>query len=79
MKIWLTEIKAICPIRNELITWCGPNVEAFTHSLAQEYCYTSGLGYCKVVGELISEIPCKDGTHEADFSKIVNYDDNQLN
>lgn len=37
MKIWLTEIKAICPKRNELITWCGPNVEAIIDDRQKEW------------------------------------------
>lgn len=51
MKKWLTEIKAICPERGELITWSGPVIEAGTLEEAQHYCNNNGLGYCKVVGE----------------------------
>lgn len=57
MKIFLTELKAIDPIDQELKTWCGPNIEAETFELAEQYCQDNGLGYCTVIGELIQEIP----------------------
>ena len=41
---------------------------------AQEYCELNGLGYCKVVGELIAEIPCKEGTYEPDFNNMIDYE-----
>lgn len=74
MNTYVTEIHAICPIRDELVVWCGPNVPGITAKDAQRYCNENGLGYCKVIGQLVSEIPCKPGTHEADFSKQINYD-----
>lgn len=75
MKTWCTEIKAIDPIDGQLKSYAGPNVNAPTWSLADDYCQTHGLGYCKVSGQLIAEIPCKPGTYEADFSKQIDYDE----
>ena len=53
MKTFVTEIRAMDPISNELRTYCGPEIEAISFKLAEEYCQLNGLGYCKVVGELM--------------------------
>lgn len=74
MKTWGTTIYAICPLTGEMRTYGGPNIEAPTRKLAFEYCQNNGLGYCHIEGELVAEIPCKPGTHEADFSKMVDYE-----
>lgn len=78
MKIWITEIKALDPASGEMKTWGGDNVEAPTFEMAQNWC-NENKGYLKVIGELIAEIPCKAGTYEADFSKIIDYDNKQNN
>lgn len=78
MKIWVTEIKALEGRTGEMKTWCGENVEAPTCELAQQWC-DENKGYLKVIGELVAEIPCKEGTCEADFSKMVDYENIQNN
>lgn len=78
MKIWLTEIKALDPLTDEMKTWGGDNVAAPTFQMAQQWC-NENKGYLKVIGEFIAEIPCKEGTYEADFSKMVDYDNTQNN
>lgn len=55
MKTFVTEIRAMDPISNELRTYCGPEIEAISFKLAEEYCQLNGLGYCKVVGELMTD------------------------
>jgi len=76
--IYITEIKALS--RNgELKTWAGPNVPGISFKDAEEYCQRNGLGYCRVIGLLESEIPCKPGTYEPDFSKEVDYSKYRLN
>jgi hypothetical protein len=81
MKIWLTEILAIDPNNPErgLVKWCGPDIKALTEQHAKEYCQNNGLGYCRVIGELVMEIPCKKGTYEPDFNNAVDYEQSQLN
>lgn len=74
MKYYTTKIRAIDPETGEMATWGGPNIEALSPGLARQYCDTHGLGYCEIDGELVSEIPCKPGTYEADWSKRVDYD-----
>jgi hypothetical protein len=79
MKLFSTSITAINPITGHLTKYCGPNIPAISWKEADYYCQHNGLGYCKVDGELIAEIPCKDGTYEPDFGKTINYDNIQNN
>ena len=74
MKYWVTEIKAIKPGTGELRTYAGPTVPGISIGDAMAYCENHGLGYCTVLGELISEIPCIEGTYEPDWDKQVDYD-----
>lgn len=64
MKRWCTEIQAIDPNATDkgVILWFGPYVEANTLEEAKKYCQER-LGYCKVVGELIEEIPWSVAEH----------------
>jgi len=64
MKRWVTEIKAIDPNAPDkgVILWFGPYVEANTREEAEKYCQER-LGYCKVVGELVEEIPWSIAEH----------------
>lgn len=57
MKKWVTSISAIDPRDGVMKKWCGPEVIAETHEEAQKYCEENELGYCKVMGLLICEIP----------------------
>lgn len=79
MKLWVTEIKAVKPSTGELINFCGPEVPGINLQDAQNYCENNGLGYCKVIGELIAEIPCKEDSCEPDFENMADYENTQLN
>jgi len=70
-----TEIKAIDPADGELKAWCGPSIDAISPGMAKLYCQQNGLGYCKITGQLISEIPCKEGTLDPDWNKQTDYDE----
>ncbi len=74
MKQYITEIKALSPIDGEIKTFAGPEVPGISFSDAQSFCENNGLGYCKVIGELVAEIPCKHGTYAADFSKMIDFE-----
>lgn len=78
MKYWVTEIKAICAQEGIMKAFCGPNIQALSLEEAHHYCQTNGLGYCHVIGELVSEIPC-DENYNPDFTKEVDYTKTQLN
>jgi hypothetical protein len=69
--MWVTEILAFDPATGFMKKWCGPNVPGINHEDAERYCQQNELGYCQVLGELVAEIPCKEGTNEPDMGKIV--------
>lgn len=79
MKLYVTSIEAICPTDGSLKSWGGPHVPGISFADAELYCQRNGLGYCKVEGILLSEIPCKDGSYEPDFTKEVLYGKVNLN
>lgn len=79
MSLYVTEIRALSPIDGELKTYGGPNVPGVSFADAQNYCEGNGLGYCKVVGKLIAEIPCKKDSYTPDFDKQINYETTELN
>ena len=60
MKTYATVIEAINPHTGRLASWAGPNIPGVTETDAQGFCDTHGLGYCKVIGELVMEIEFKD-------------------
>jgi hypothetical protein len=78
MKLWCTEIKALCPHTGEMKTWGGDDVAAPTWELAQQWC-NENKGYLKVIGELIAEIPSDAETYEADFAGRVDWEVIQSN
>ena len=77
--MYVTEIIAISPITGSLITFAGPNVPGVNIATAQEYCQANGLGYCNVIGKLVMEIPCKEGTHIPDMKGAIDYDNINMN
>lgn len=79
MKKWATKIIAVDWRDGEVYDWCGPDIEAPSEKLAQEYCDKNGMGYCKVIGELLSDGPCIKGTTIPDKSKLTDYTLEQKN
>jgi hypothetical protein len=72
MRKWSTEIRAIDPRTGELCNWIGPTIDAPSWVLAQRYCDRNELGYCRVAGELIGEMPCNpDGS--PDFTRKIDF------
>ena len=55
MNLYVTEIRALNPHTNEMRLWQGPHVKGISFEDAQKYC-DNNIGYCKVVGLLVSEI-----------------------
>ena len=70
--VFCTELKAVDPRDGKLKNWCGPNVPANSIEEAIEY-VTNNCGWLTVTGELISEIPTKGDSFDADWAKEVNY------
>jgi len=79
IKTWVTEIEAIHPFDGVLKKWAGPEVPGITIKDAQDYCENNSLGYCRVIGELIAEIPCKENTFEPDFKNLIDYENTRNN
>jgi hypothetical protein len=78
MKLWETIITAVDPITGCLTRYQGPHIEAFTPSLAHQYCQTNGLGYCKITGErIVSEVTTHTKTGK--ITRIIDFDDHQNN
>ena len=73
MRYWTTHIKAIDPADGQLKTWFGPNVPGITYEDAELYCEQNGLGYCKVIGELVKEIPIQKDSITPDWSSAVDF------
>lgn len=73
MGLWATKIRAINPKDGNLVVWHGDNISAFTEKMAREILDNTGRGYMEIVGELVAEIPCKEGTIEPDFSRMIDY------
>lgn len=79
MNLYCTLVTAISHKDGELKNYIGPNVPGISFADAQDYCENNGLGYCKVNGLLVAEIPCKDGTLEPDWDKMIDYEKKNLN
>lgn len=74
MKIWLTQIEAIDPNDGELKIWAGPKVFGITLKFAELYAEQNGLGYCKIIGEFITSVPCKSDSALDDLGNRLDYD-----
>jgi len=74
MKKFVTELRAIDPKDGVLKTWCGQHIQVISIKDAQNYCEQHGIGYLKVIGELISEIPTKKDGITPDWNKEINYE-----
>ena len=73
LNTYITELKAICPIDGTLKTWAGQNIQALSFSDAERICQTNGMGYLKVVGQLVSEIPYDPQTNEIKWDAAKEY------
>lgn len=76
MNLYTTTIKAICPNDGKLKNYSGPYVPGITYKDAENYCELNELGYCKVDGLLVSEIPCKEGSIKPDWENRIDYNTN---
>ena len=73
MKLWVTELKAIHPTKGILTNYMGPYIEADSLELAEKHCEENGLGYCKVIGELDSELDYNTATEIKNFSEKLKH------
>lgn len=75
MNTYTTIIKAIDPKDGKLKTYSGPHIPGITFKDAENYCNRNGLGYCKIDGILVSEIPTNH-IGEPDFEREIYYTQN---
>ncbi|MNI02257.1 hypothetical protein D3C87_1300810 [compost metagenome] len=73
MKTWVTKIKAINPVKGNLTEYMGPYIKADSFELAEKHCEENGLGYCKVIGELESELDFDTLTQIKNFSEKLKH------
>ena len=66
-KWYITELRAICAACGELKTFIGPEVPGISFEDADNYCQTNGLGYCRVIGELVAKIPWDESKPRIDY------------
>lgn len=74
MKIWSTEMQVLNQKTKELHRVEGMNVKAFTREKAQELLDKYDYHYLILCDEIVAEIPCKPGTLEPDWNKIIDYE-----
>ena len=72
IRLWCTEFMAIRVSDGELIKYSGPNVPGINWVDAQNWCHENA-GHLVVIGELVEEVPCFEGTYIPDFANAVNY------
>lgn len=74
MRYFETLIKAVDPETNELLTWQGPHIPAYTEEEAKDYVQRNGLGYCKITGQwIVSEVPT-DEQGKPIWNKLTNFE-----
>ena len=79
MNLYTTEIIAICPTTGELLKWGGPRVPGISFKDAEDFCQRNGLGYCRVKGKLVADIPTTENTASPDWSQMKEYGNENLN
>jgi hypothetical protein len=70
--LFITEIIAKDPIDGIIKKWGGPNIPANTFEEAESFAQKYGLGYCKIVGQLMEEIEISDKEFENIVRGIAN-------
>jgi len=60
MKYYATKFQAIDPQDGKLKTWMGNDIPAISWEAAEKYCQKNGLGYLRIIGELVMTIPEKN-------------------
>lgn len=74
MKIWTTEMQVLNQQTKELHWVEGMRVKAFTREKAQELLDRYNYHYLILGDEIVAEIPCKPGTLEPDWNKMIDYE-----
>lgn len=79
MKLWHTQMQVLNQQTKELHWVEGMRVIAPTRQKAQDLLDKYNYHYLVLVGEIIAEIPCKPGTNEPEWNRMIDYDIIQQN
>lgn len=74
MKMWSTLMQVLNQKTKELHWVEGMKVKAPTKEAAQRLLDKYDYHYLVLGDQIIAEIPCKPGTLEADWNKMIDYD-----
>lgn len=74
MKRWSTEMQVLNQYTKALHWVEGMVVIAYTRELAQKLLDKYNYHYLVLGDEIVCEIPCKSGTLEPDWNKMVDYE-----
>lgn len=79
MKLWSTEMQVLNQQTKELHWVEGMKVRSPTRESAQKLLDKYNFHYLVLGDEIIAEIPCKEGTLDPDWNRMVDYDVIQCN
>lgn len=79
MSIFCTSMKVWDKVFNQFVVIDGPRFEAPTWNLAEEILEKEGYRWLTIIGELVSEIPCKKDSFTPDWDNQIDYKKIQQN
>lgn len=74
MKLWDTSMQVLNQQTKELMWVEGMRVKAFTREKAQEILDKYDYNYLVLGDEIVVEIPCKPGTYDPDWEKMIDHE-----
>lgn len=74
MKLWDTQMQVLNQETKELHWVEGMRVRPFTREKAQSILDKYDYHYLVLGDEIVAEIPCKPGTYDPDWNKIIDYE-----
>lgn len=79
MPFFCTQMQVVNQKTKELVWIDGMRIEAPTWELAQEIIDKENYNYLIITGQLIKEIPCKEGSFEPDWKNAIDYQKTNMN
>lgn len=73
MPFFCTQMQVVNQKTKELVWIDGMKIEAPSLELAQEIIEQENYHYLIITGQLIKEIPCKEGSFEPDWNNAIDY------
>lgn len=74
MKLWDTQMQVLNQETKELCWVEGMRVRAFTREKARAILDKYDYHYLVFGDEIVAEIPCKPGTYDPDWDKMIDYE-----